>query len=242
MKRRNFLTIAAAGLGAPLTACKKAPTVSADGKPIIRIGHFPNITHVQALLDLLTKHFKAFFDPDVVEAAIWFHDAVYDTHAKDNEFRSAELARERLLPAVHGGKLSSRRLYLIGEMIEATATHVVPQLECPEAVADAEKFLDMDLSILGASEPEFDRYEADVRKEYSWADDGEWRKGRTGILQSFLRRDVIFHSELFRSLLEASARENILRSLQRLRDPPPVRQAGTQVTSPSDKFSPTSST
>jgi len=198
---------------------------------------YHTIAHVQALLDLLTKHLKAFHDPDVVEAAIWFHDAVYDTHAKDNESRSATLARERLLPAVYGGKLSLRRLQLVDEMIEATATHVVPQLDCPEAVADAEKFLDMDLSILGASESEFNRYEVDVRKEYSWADDGEWRKGRIRILQSFLRRDVIFHSDLFRSMLEESARENIFRSLQRLRRRLPVKQAGTQVTSTSDNSS-----
>ena len=50
MNRRHFITLTAAGLGAPLPACRKQSNVNASGKPIIRLGHFPNITHVQALV------------------------------------------------------------------------------------------------------------------------------------------------------------------------------------------------
>ena len=40
------------------------------------------------LLDLIRADLK---DAHAVELAIWFHDAVYDPQAKDNELKSAEL-------------------------------------------------------------------------------------------------------------------------------------------------------
>lgn len=95
-------------------------------------------------------------------------------------------------------------------------------------------FLDMDLSILGADHAEFDEYEAAVRREYDWVDDEGWREGRGKVLMGLLgssggggdarggegsyRRDKrgIYHTELFRGLLEEKARGNIKRSLGRL--------------------------
>lgn len=41
----------------------------------------------------------AFYMPDAVELAIWFHDAVYVPGARDNEERSAALLRKSLDPA-----------------------------------------------------------------------------------------------------------------------------------------------
>src|SRR4030095_7297706 len=35
--------------------------------------------------------------PGAVDLALFFHDAIYDTHARDNEEKSAELAREMLI-------------------------------------------------------------------------------------------------------------------------------------------------
>lgn len=51
MTRRELLRLLpAAGLGAGAASCSKRPVATADGRPIIRFGHFPNITHVQALV------------------------------------------------------------------------------------------------------------------------------------------------------------------------------------------------
>ena len=101
-------------------------------------------------------------------------------------------------------------------MIDATATHTVPDFPDQKAVADAAMFLDMDLAILGADEARFDAYEADVRREYAWADDDAWRSGRAEVLTGFLNRPRIFYSDLFRGLYEEKARANISRSLARL--------------------------
>lgn len=101
-------------------------------------------------------------------------------------------------------------------MIEATATHTIPQLDSQATVEDAKLFLDMDLSILGADENEFDEYEKGVRKEYGHLSDQEWRDGRTKVLKGFLERSWIYHSDVFRGLLESKARENMKMSIARL--------------------------
>jgi len=173
---------------------------------------YHNMGHVLALLTLLERYRTEFADPEAVEAAIWFHDAVYDSRAGDNELKSAELATKHLSASV-----AADRLAKIRAMIEATAGHCVPQLESPDDVADAEKFLDMDLSILAADEAQYLAYEAAVRSEYSWADDEKWRNGRADFLSSVLQRPRIFISELFRREFEERARQNMERSIARLR-------------------------
>ncbi|RJF86993.1 hypothetical protein D3874_08160 [Oleomonas cavernae] len=169
--------------------------------------HYHGMGHIQALLGLARDHAGILSDPGVVEAAIWFHDAVYDTRAKDNEGRSAALAalllKDRLAPA---------RLAAVVAMIEATATHQVPAI----GGEDAALFLDMDLSILGEAPAVFDAYEQGVRLEYAWVADDRWRQGRAAVLAGFLGRPRIFHTDIFRDRYEAPARANIRRSLARL--------------------------
>src|SRR5215468_6288583 len=84
--------------------------------------HYHDLAHIEAMLDLMRAHEAALADPASVEAAIWFHDAVYDTRRHDNEQKSAELAAERL-----AGLLSPDRIDRITSMIRATAGHVVPE-------------------------------------------------------------------------------------------------------------------
>ncbi len=173
--------------------------------------HYHGIRHIEALLALLGEHRQAFADPEAVEAAIWFHDAIYDSRRKDNETASAALAAERL-----NGHVDAPRLARIVRMIEATATHEVPEFEDETARQDAALFLDMDLSILGAPAEVFDAYEAAVRREYGWVSDADWRTSRAAVLRAFLARTRIFHTDIFVELFEAPARENMAASLAKL--------------------------
>jgi predicted metal-dependent HD superfamily phosphohydrolase len=59
--------------------------------------HYHDLRHIDAMLDLMREHVVLLADPGTVEAAIWFHDAIYDTHRDDNEQRSAELRNGPLL-------------------------------------------------------------------------------------------------------------------------------------------------
>ncbi|MGO4834191.1 hypothetical protein AB4144_18175, partial [Rhizobiaceae sp. 2RAB30] len=143
--------------------------------------HYHGLAHIEELLRLADKHRAALADPEAVVAAIWFHDAIYDSRRKDNEEKSAALAADRL-----AGRVDPDRLRRITDMIEATARHVVPDTGDEAARSDAALFLDMDLSILGAPAEIFDAYEQAVRLEYAWVDDANWRTGRGAVLQSFL--------------------------------------------------------
>lgn len=173
--------------------------------------HYHGMRHIEALLGLLATHRSAFADPEAVEAAIWFHDAIYDSRRKDNETASAALVAARLR-----GRAEDGRLARIVAMIEATATHQVPEFENKAARQDAALFLDMDLSILGAPVEVFDAYEAAVRREYGWVSEADWRAGRAAVLGNFLARQHIFYSDIFAALFEAQARANMERSLKAL--------------------------
>jgi NitT/TauT family transport system substrate-binding protein len=65
MNRRHFIQLSATGLAGSLAACgkKEAPLVNAAGKPILRFGHFPNVTHVQGLVaHQLSRQGKGWFE------------------------------------------------------------------------------------------------------------------------------------------------------------------------------------
>jgi len=176
--------------------------------------HYHNLAHIEAMLGLAGDYRALLGDPEAVEAAIWFHDAIYDSKAKDNEARSAALAEKRL-----AGRTDAGRLDRIGAMILATATHQLPRFDDDAATRDASLFLDMDLSILGAEPDAFDAYEHAVRREYDWVEEPMWRAGRGAVLKDFLARTRIFHTEEFRQRFEPQARLNMARSLEALQRP-----------------------
>jgi predicted metal-dependent HD superfamily phosphohydrolase len=181
--------------------------------------HYHGLAHIEALLVLAHEYRSLLADPKAVETAAWFHDAIYDSRAKDNEAKSAQLARDWLT-----GRAAPERIQRIASMIEATATHTVPDLADLGARNDAALFLDMDLSILGAAPDTFDAYERAVRREYGWVDEAAWRTGRAAVLKTFLARPHIFHTQPFRERFEMQARENMQQSIAKLSTAEQVRK------------------
>jgi len=175
--------------------------------------HYHGLAHIEAMRALAAEYRHLLHDPEAVEAAIWFHDAIYDSRAKDNEARSAALAEGKL-----AGRVQPARLARILAMINATATHEPPPFEDGNAADDAALFLDMDLAILGAGSETFDAYERAVRLEYGWVEEPIWRAGRAAVLKNFLGRPHVFGTEPFRQRFEAQARKNLSRSLQALQN------------------------
>ncbi len=144
--------------------------------------------------------------PDEIEAAIWFHDAVYLPGGADNEDRSAEWARTALAGSGVARQITER----IGRLVLATRHLSVP------SEPDAALLCDIDLSIFGRPPEVFDEFERRIRREYAWVPEPLYRTARTEILQSFLRRRSIYQTDYFRERYEVSARENLERVIRLL--------------------------
>ncbi len=170
--------------------------------------HYHDLTHlaecfalVDAMGDLTTDERAA------TELTIWFHDAVYDPTASDNEERSAKLAGEFL----HEAGLDPMRA-LVVRAIESTAGHdagVSNPVLC--AVHDA------DLAVLGASQARYDRYAADIRKEYAHVPDTDFAAGRSAVLRSFLEAAPLYLRPDTVAQRDAQARRNLDRELTSLK-------------------------
>lgn len=171
-----------------------------------RAYHTPR--HLAECLEQFDTVRGQFRRPDEAEAAIWFHDAIYDPHADDNEERSADLADRLLGPA----GVPTEDLAEIRRLVLATGHR-----GARDPQDDAALVTDIDLTIFGSEPERFDEYERDIRREYAFAGDDDFRRRRAQILESFLARPAIYATPAFGARFEASARANLRRSIATLR-------------------------
>lgn len=147
------------------------------------------------------------FDHDAVEAALWYHDIVYDPQSTENERHSAGRACDLLNDA---GAPKPFRLS-VGNLIMATKSHDPTSASLEEQV-----LLDIDLSILGAGGTVFDEYERHIRQEYAHVPDEQFRAGRRRILTVFDLKTPLYQTEFFGNWFEECAHANLKRSLAAL--------------------------
>ncbi|RZI43239.1 N-methyl-D-aspartate receptor NMDAR2C subunit [Herbaspirillum sp. HC18] len=169
---------------------------------------YHNLSHIMALLRHADAERPHIHRLELVELAIWFHDVIYDTHAHDNELRSATWARY----AMQAMRLDQDLVRQVERCILATQRH---EVSSPE-IADLPLFLDLDLAILGASEEIYHRYAQVIRAEYDWVPEQAYRTGRSEILNRFLDRPALFFTASMAERLERRARQNIKWELQEL--------------------------
>lgn len=162
--------------------------------------------HLRECLALFETHASLALAPAEVEISLWFHDAVYNVRASDNEAKSAEWAAHELYRA----GVAEERIARIKDHILATRHSALPKGE------DQKLLVDIDLSILGASRARFDEYERQVREEYGWVPGFIFRKKRREVLREFLSRGPIYFTPALREALEIQARFNLVYSLELL--------------------------
>lgn len=169
--------------------------------------YYHTLEHIAAVLDVLDGLIHLAREPAAVMLAAWYHDCIYESKRTDNEDRSASAAGaamramglHQLIPAVT-------------RMILATRDH---QMQAP----DDALLLDADLAILGASPDVYDRYSANIRREYAWVSEADYRVGRARVLDSFLTRPAIYQTEIMAARLHHAARANLSRERALLQDP-----------------------
>jgi predicted metal-dependent HD superfamily phosphohydrolase len=176
--------------------------------------HYHNGRHIADCLREFDSARELTRDPFAVELAIWFHDAVYDPRAPDNEEKSATLARQCLAEAAAAPNAAGSALSLadsVERLVLATKHH-------DSSDTDARLLVDVDLSILGQLPDRFWRYEEEIRREYEWVPEMTFRQKRAEILERFLKREKIYFTQHFFEKYEEQARLNLSSSIKALRD------------------------
>ena len=171
---------------------------------------YHNWRHIEELLSQFDSNAATIEHPFAFKLAILFHDAIYDPRAADNEARSAALFEATMAGAAGADDIACGR-----DLILATHKHTTSAVERRFA-ADAELFLDMDLSILGATVGRFDAYDAAIREEYSFVPIATYRERRAEILKTFLARPRLYLTDDYHGRLNRMARTNLQRAIDRL--------------------------
>ncbi len=169
--------------------------------------HYHTFGHIAECLGEFDTARDLARQPSAVELAIWFHDAVYDPRAPDNEEQSAALLRQCLSEAGVSDSLSE----VASRLVLATKNHDAG------VDVDAPVLVDVDLSILGQPAARFQEYEAQIHREYAWVPETTFAVRRAEILEGFLARARVYTTDRFYEEYERQARNNIRQSLGVLR-------------------------
>ena len=165
---------------------------------------FHNLNHVGDCLHRFDQVASLLSDPDAVEVALWFHDAVYVPSDADNERHSANL----FLTQSNGAKPVFRRR--VCGLILATR-------HAGEAHGNDRRFIeDIDLAGFGATWEEFMREGDSLREEFAALTDAQYYAGQDRFLVRLKQRPWFFATDYFRDRYEAKAQENLDRLLARL--------------------------
>ncbi|GAA0577896.1 HD domain-containing protein [Rhizomicrobium electricum] len=146
------------------------------------LGHLKNVRYVS---------------PEV-PIAWWFHDAIYDPKRTDNEEKSAAWAAAVLGKTPLAAKVNAA---ILATKAGAFAADPAARL-----------MVDIDIAILAAPEPRYSEAAAQIRQEYAYLNEADYKAFRLKVLRSFSGRAFIYQSPEFRSL-ETRARKNLEREI-----------------------------
>ncbi|MSP27334.1 MAG: pantetheine-phosphate adenylyltransferase [Methylococcales bacterium] len=171
--------------------------------------YYHNLQHLENCLQEFRAVEATLSDSYSVLMALLFHDIVYNPEARQplaNETASWELANQ--LCQFNEPAVTTIKNHILHTSHSYTG----------DKNADTDTVCDIDMTIFGYLEPEFYEYEANIRREYAFANDAQYTSGRLSFLQTLLASDAIFQTDYFNKKYEASARVNISRLINQLKD------------------------
>lgn len=159
---------------------------------------YHTLQHLYECLALLESIRVNLNDAHAVILALWFHDAVYDPQAKDNEIKSAELFEQYLAQDLPNDVVQKIRWWIVATQKHASTDEL-----------DLQFLLDIDLAILAASSDRFAEYEQQIQKEYAWVDPDIYLIKRKQVLAHFYQTEPLYQTEYFQQNFEQRAKENL---------------------------------
>jgi predicted metal-dependent HD superfamily phosphohydrolase len=163
----------------PTSRTEWAALVAAWSEPHRR---YHDLGHLAAVLGLVGELGGAAADPDAVQLAAWYHDAVYDPERTDNEQVSAERARAGLR-----GLVPDERIDEVARLVLLTAGHDPEPDDANGAVLS-----DADLAVLAGPPDTYAAYASAVRAEYGHLSDAEFTAGRIAVLERLLALPTLY--------------------------------------------------
>lgn len=167
---------------------------STDDRP------YHNLTHIDRVLKLIGECKASEIDRESLQFVAWFHDAIYNPKASDNEAKSGEYAAIKLAEL----GINPEKIDRVVSLILYTQLH-----QAPTDDLEAQILLDADLAIFGSEPSDYQTYALAIRREYAWLSESEYHAGRRRVLEQFLQRDRLYCLELYYAKFERQARENI---------------------------------
>ncbi|MFN0075720.1 MAG: hypothetical protein ACKVY0_04515 [Prosthecobacter sp.] len=166
---------------------------------------YHSLQHLDECLRVLdeAKASGSMKQPDLVEMALWFHDAVYDPKGSENEALSIQMAVE----ALGDGEVASE----VARLIMLTKSH-----QLGEGLDDA-WIIDIDLAIFAQAPERVEEYERQIRAEYAWVPEAVYREKRAEILTGFLNRERIYLTDFFHQRYDEIARRNLSQLIAQFR-------------------------
>ena len=162
---------------------------------------FHNLGHIDdclARFDEVSAHLD---DPDAVEIALWFHDAIYVPGDPANERQSAAL----FLTHAAGTAPAFRRR--VCALVLTTRRNRTPRSN------DCKFIDDIDLAGFGASWDDFMYNGGLLRREFAAQSDADYYRGLSSFIHSLKRRPRFFRTEWFARRYEKQAQDNLTRLL-----------------------------
>lgn len=167
---------------------------------------YHNLFHLEFIFNELDKCRDLIENFNQVAFSVFYHDIIYHSDQRNNEEKSAELARESLR------KLGLDKSFIQScySMILATKNHK------RNMDKDTNYFLDADMAILGVEQSQYQEYSKKVRTEYLEFPDIKYNSGRKKLLNKFIDLPRIFQTDYFYDKYEAQARSNIKMEIAQL--------------------------
>ncbi len=159
--------------------------------------HLSSVLRVTSLLERAGELPAAL--RSTVLLAGWFHDAVYNGAAGQDEEDSAQLAQRQL-----DGLLPECDVAEVARLVRLTATHLPEEGDVAGSV-----LTDADLEVLGRDAASYRRYVAQVRADYAWVPDEQFAAGRALVLGRLLESPRLFRTDTGHRLWESQARQNM---------------------------------
>ncbi|MCA1991090.1 MAG: hypothetical protein LDL41_03450 [Coleofasciculus sp. S288] len=161
---------------------------------------YHTLEHIQHILEIINELRLLATNFPALQLAAWFHDAIYDSRANDNEEKSADYT----VVALNQLEIPIVIIDRVKLLILTTKTHQALTTDL-----DSQILLDADLAILGADELDYHAYARAIRQEYSWVPDKLYQLRRKQLLHNFLNREKIYFTNHLFNKLEARARRNL---------------------------------